>query len=190
MSDTKKPITSEDLLQDLQQDREFRTAWELVEPSITLAANVCRFRVERGWTQTDLAKEAGMRQPRIAEIESGNANPRLNTLARIAQALDVDVSSLFMSEERSRECEAEIAFAPAHSFDSVQFVFEPELSETMHGRLIKRFASIAVLKTDLLPFSKGVAGWGGTKPSNSTPRGKNEHGAAQWFPQDAWRSSQ
>ncbi|HEV2148321.1 MAG TPA: helix-turn-helix transcriptional regulator [Longimicrobiaceae bacterium] len=59
-----------------------------------LASNVYRFRKERGLTQEQLAEAVGVRQPRIAEVERGDANPRLSTLAKLAFALGVPVASL------------------------------------------------------------------------------------------------
>lgn len=45
-------------------------------------------------TQEELARAADMRQPRIAEIERGDANPTLSTLAKLAAALGVSVSEI------------------------------------------------------------------------------------------------
>lgn len=66
---------------------------------LILARNVLRMRVQRGWTQKELAEHAGISQPRIAEIESARSNPRVDTLDKIARALNVQVSSLFHHRE-------------------------------------------------------------------------------------------
>jgi transcriptional regulator with XRE-family HTH domain len=65
-----------------------------VDPPFILAANVIDLRRERGLTQAALAEKAGIAQPRIAEIEAGDANPRLRTLTRLAVALEVTVGDL------------------------------------------------------------------------------------------------
>src|SRR5881409_2015473 len=44
-------------------------------------------RVRAGLTQTELARRAGTSQARISELERGEANPTVDTLARIAAAL-------------------------------------------------------------------------------------------------------
>lgn len=65
-----------------------------VDPPHFLASNVYRLRKERGLTQEQLAEAVGVRQPRIAEVERGDANPRLDTLCRLAHALGVPVFAL------------------------------------------------------------------------------------------------
>lgn len=45
-------------------------------------------RMELGLTQNDLAKRAGVSQPLIARIESGDVDPRLSTLKKILDAFD------------------------------------------------------------------------------------------------------
>lgn len=67
---------------------------KLVDPPIDLGGNVRDYRGQRGLSQAQLAKAIGVSQPRIAEIERGEANPRLSTIAKLAKALDVPVSEL------------------------------------------------------------------------------------------------
>ena len=52
---------------------------------------VTEARVRRGITQRELADACGIRQPAIARMESLKTIPRLNTLVRIAEALDVEI---------------------------------------------------------------------------------------------------
>jgi transcriptional regulator with XRE-family HTH domain len=72
-----------------------------VDPPHVLAMNVLRLRKERGLTQQQLAELAGVAQPRIAEVERGDANPRLISLSKIAHALGVSLSALL--EDRLNE---------------------------------------------------------------------------------------
>ena len=60
-----------------------------------LAANVVRLRKERGLSQVDLAAHAHVQQKLISKIELAEANPTLESLYRIAQALDVELADLF-----------------------------------------------------------------------------------------------
>jgi len=61
-----------------------------------LARNLKRLRDKRGWSQEELAGEAGdLRQAAVSEIETGRANPTLDTLERLATALGVRVRDLF-----------------------------------------------------------------------------------------------
>ncbi len=49
-------------------------------------------------TQADLAFDAGIRVATLSEIETGKGNPRLSTLAAIAEHLNVSVLDLFSDE--------------------------------------------------------------------------------------------
>lgn len=94
MSATDGTITHSDFLQELQADPAFRAAWAVEQSKAFLAANTIRLRKERGLTQAHLARAAGMRQPRVAEIERGDANPTLETVSKIAHALETSADAL------------------------------------------------------------------------------------------------
>jgi transcriptional regulator with XRE-family HTH domain len=60
-----------------------------------LARNLRRLRLERGWSQDDLAAEAGIRQALVSAIEVGTANPTLASLEKFAVTLGVTLAELF-----------------------------------------------------------------------------------------------
>jgi len=60
-----------------------------------LARNLRRLRLERGWSQDDLAAEAGTRQALVSAIEIGEANPTLASLEKLAATLEVTLAELF-----------------------------------------------------------------------------------------------
>ena len=53
------------------------------------------WRNKRNLTQRELADKVGISGAAIAQYETGKAKPRIETLFRLAQALDVEVSELF-----------------------------------------------------------------------------------------------
>jgi len=53
------------------------------------------WRRRKGWTQTDLAREAGVHLETISGIESGRHEPRPSTLQKLAHAFGVEVEELF-----------------------------------------------------------------------------------------------
>jgi transcriptional regulator with XRE-family HTH domain len=59
-----------------------------------LAMKLKKFRAVQGMTQEVLAKKAGLTQVHIARLESGNHDPTLGTLQRLAKALKVTVGEL------------------------------------------------------------------------------------------------
>lgn len=52
-------------------------------------AQVTARRLELGWTQQELATEAGIDQADLSRIERGQGNPTERTWARIAEALEM-----------------------------------------------------------------------------------------------------
>ena len=69
---------------------------------LIIARNVFRLRVRAGITQTELARRVGTSQPRIAQIESAQANVTVDTLDRIAAAFSVQTATLFKRRTRGR----------------------------------------------------------------------------------------
>ncbi|HEX4198045.1 MAG TPA: helix-turn-helix transcriptional regulator [Caulobacteraceae bacterium] len=63
--------------------------WEQI-----VGANVRRLRKERGLTQEDVAHPAGISVRYLSGIESGQENPTVAVLGRLAAALGVHPSSL------------------------------------------------------------------------------------------------
>ncbi|WP_247837483.1 helix-turn-helix transcriptional regulator [Bradyrhizobium sp. 200] len=61
----------------------------------TLARRVRELRLSLKMSQRDLAEDAEMRQALISQIERGEANPTLDSVLRIAIALDVSFIELF-----------------------------------------------------------------------------------------------
>lgn len=63
---------------------------------------VKRLRLEKGWSQKDLADKSGVGQDTISGVESGKHEPRPSTLRKLAEALDTEVSDLFSEELTAR----------------------------------------------------------------------------------------
>ena len=51
---------------------------------------VVGYRIDRGLSQTGLARLLGMHQPAIARLEAGEHEPSLATLSRLARVLGID----------------------------------------------------------------------------------------------------
>jgi ribosome-binding protein aMBF1 (putative translation factor) len=60
-------------------------------PEYEVIKAIIKARTKRGWSQTDLADAIGSRQPVISRLEQGNSNPSLQTLSRIAKALEMSL---------------------------------------------------------------------------------------------------
>lgn len=65
-----------------------------IEISRTVAHNVARFRKERGLSLAELAERSGLGKSTLSVLESGDANPSIETLWSVATALGVPFGSL------------------------------------------------------------------------------------------------
>ncbi len=57
-----------------------------------LGRSVRELRERRGWSQSQLARAAGMTQSAVARFEAGGTVPTLPVLDRLARALDADLT--------------------------------------------------------------------------------------------------
>ena len=64
---------------------------EPVPANVIVANAVAEARSKAGLTQSQLADATGIDQSDISKIERGAANPSINTLSRIAEALDAEL---------------------------------------------------------------------------------------------------
>jgi transcriptional regulator with XRE-family HTH domain len=85
-------ITQEKLLQSELADPAFRAEWERTALARAVATQVVGYRGQSGLTQKGLAELLGMKQPQVARLESGEHNPSIETLARLAAVLGVEIN--------------------------------------------------------------------------------------------------
>ena len=65
----------------------------------TLARNIKEFRGRRNWSQADLAEKAGLSIVYLSDIERGNKWPYLDTMLKLADALNVEIYELLKPED-------------------------------------------------------------------------------------------
>ncbi|PZX04999.1 helix-turn-helix protein [Celeribacter halophilus] len=77
---------------------------DLARTSKQIGAIIQRTRKARGWTQMQLAEQAGLRQATISIIESGDRPAKLDTILAVLAALDLE----FRVEPRSKGSDLDI----------------------------------------------------------------------------------
>lgn len=65
-----------------------------VELELLVRENLIARRKKLGLTQADLAERLGVRQPYVSALESGTRKPTLDTIARLAEALNTTPDAL------------------------------------------------------------------------------------------------
>lgn len=79
----------------LLQDKEIQQVYDKIGPEFVLAQAVIKKRIERGLTQAELARKMKTKQSAVSRLESGNYNPSLAFLEKVAKALDAQVEVCF-----------------------------------------------------------------------------------------------
>ena len=65
-----------------------------MEKKVTTGEKIRHLRLERNLTQKALASKCGMYESQIRKYETGKANPKIETLQKIADALNVPINEL------------------------------------------------------------------------------------------------
>lgn len=63
--------------------------------SYQLGMRILYLRKQKGWSQEDLALEAGINKNYICDMENGRRNPSLEIIERLAKAFGISISELF-----------------------------------------------------------------------------------------------
>ena len=82
----------------------------LAAPPTTIAANIGAtiraYRLQKGMSQGDIEKKTGLLRCYLSRVENGHTVPSLETLQKIAYALDIQLAQFFSDETVSREMSA------------------------------------------------------------------------------------
>lgn len=80
-------IPFDQIQEDLLHDEEFRVEYEKLRPRYEAVKQIIRARKEQNITQAELAKRVGTQKSNISRLESGNYNPSLDFLSKVAESL-------------------------------------------------------------------------------------------------------
>ena len=72
-----------------------RSADEAKPHRVAVGQRIRVLRMEKGWSQLELAGRADLHRPYVTGIETGTRNPSLNALVKVANALHVPLVELF-----------------------------------------------------------------------------------------------
>ena len=80
-------MTFRDDLKERLKDPEFANEYKALEPEYEIIRQVIQSRTEQNITQKELADRIGIKQSNISRLESGNYNPSLEFLKKVANGL-------------------------------------------------------------------------------------------------------
>ncbi len=82
----------------LFKNPEFVEAYHELDPEFAVIEAILAARLKRGVSQEKLAEKMKTKQSAISRLESGTANPSLNFLKRLAEALNSRLEIRFISK--------------------------------------------------------------------------------------------
>jgi ribosome-binding protein aMBF1 (putative translation factor) len=82
-----KFVKFDDWHEESMKDPAFRKAWHALDVEFQIIHDVLKKRIEKDMSQKQLAKKIGSDQSVISRLESGNYNPSIKFLKRVAKAL-------------------------------------------------------------------------------------------------------
>ena len=112
-----------------------------------IGSTIRDYRLEKGLSQGDVEKRTGLLRCYLSRVENGHTVPSLDTLTKIAQALELPLAQFFSDgPARAR------ASAPRVSDEELRFLtqirrYSPSLNESDRKLLlamVKKFASTSV----------------------------------------------
>ena len=81
------------------ENPDFKKEWDYLEPEHNTMQAMIDARKRCNMTQKELAERTGIDQSDISKIETGNANPALSTLKRLADGMDMVLKLEFVPKQ-------------------------------------------------------------------------------------------
>jgi len=94
--------TLKSYLAEQMQDPAFRAEYEALEPEFAIVQAMIDARKKTGLTQQQLSAKTGIAQGDISKIETGDANPSLSTLKRLASGMDMRLKLVFLPADEKQ----------------------------------------------------------------------------------------
>ena len=72
-------------------------------PTINIGETIRNYRLQKGMSQGDIEKRTGLLRCYLSRVENGHTVPSLDTLAKIAHALDLPLANFFAGDGSGRQ---------------------------------------------------------------------------------------
>ncbi len=93
-------VRFDDFLREQLQDPEFKREYDALQPEHAIMQAVIDARRRSGLTQKDLSERTGIAQGDISRLESGNSNPSIRTLQRLAAGMGMSLKLEFVPDTK------------------------------------------------------------------------------------------
>ena len=111
-------------------------------PSLpSLNEQIRLWRVAQKLTQAALEEKAGLSHNTVSRIECGSVSPRIDTIDRIAQALDISVEQLQFQQPTQSVAESQSRYGIDERLDELTDALN-QLPEAKRSNLIRTFMAL------------------------------------------------
>ena len=93
------------------------------KPRVNIGDVIKTYRSQRGLSQGDIERRTGLLRCYLSRVENGHTVPSLETLAKIAEAMDISLADFFPGTETPRDRETQKALGEL-SQDEIRFLAE------------------------------------------------------------------
>ena len=84
---SKTSVSFDSIKSQLMLDEDFKIEYDRLQPRYEIISQIISARKEQNMTQSQLAKKVGTQKSNIFRLESGNYNPSLDFLIKVAHSL-------------------------------------------------------------------------------------------------------
>jgi len=93
------------------------------KPRVNIGDVIRTYRSQRGLSQGDIERRTGLLRCYLSRVENGHTVPSLETLAKIAEAMDINLADFFPGTETTRDRDTQKMLGEMSS-DEVRFLVE------------------------------------------------------------------
>jgi transcriptional regulator with XRE-family HTH domain len=112
-----------------------------------IGTTIRTYRLQKGLSQGDIEKKTGLLRCYLSRVENGHTMPSLDTLAKIAEALDLPISQFFAEDALSRQLNSQKLSDEELKFLTQIRRYSSNLNDSDRKLLlamVKKFATTAV----------------------------------------------
>src|SRR5438128_1009715 len=143
------------------------------KPRVNIGAVIKTYRSQRGLSQGDIERRTGLLRCYLSRVENRHTVPSLETLAKIAEAMDISLADFFPGTETPRDRETQKALGGL-SQDEIRFLAEIKKYSTTLSDGDKRLVLAMIRKLATLippPVPKKLI----VRRPTALPTGTSEH---------------
>jgi len=112
-----------------------------------IGTTIRAYRLQKGLSQGDIEKKTGLLRCYLSRVENGHTVPSLDTLSKIAQALDLSIAQFFADDSLGRQLNTQKLSDEELKFLTQIRRYSSNLNESDRKLLlamVKKFAATAV----------------------------------------------